>query len=670
MNINVDLKKYVKKVTRNFDPFVVETYSVIPTNAKGGILKRGPDDQTYINFPELINIVPRGCSDLYCDGKLIQSLRGLTKFDGTTNIDEDEAPYEGALEDERTSSFLDSKKIDEWESKGILETSFQEKANGKFAICRIFEHEGKRWMFGGSKNVHVVVPFDEEIKGTDLHFDILKAIKKEVVNKVKEIINKTLVGEYVDGMHLVYTEQPYIVFFDHTLSLNKTRDVLPSICTKPTTQMLKQIREMTDQEGVVIMYKNKDTGEICRQKHKTIWYIILRSWRESISFKKRTNAAELSNLLKTKLMSRNQTYLHLSEDQLNYWYLEADKFSQWFFSSHYQFSDVGPFSKIGMARVWKDYTLRNEKKEQRKEEIKEEEVKEEEEKEVKEYLECIEYYDSILPLSKKVPVLVIMRGLPGTGKSTVAKKLYDVLTFNNVTCEIFNTDSYFIDQNGVDQNGVNQNGVYRFDEKMLHENHQKNLDSFLKSTAHVKIVDNTNLGQKEYQPYYYDAVVKKGYVCICLCTKLDSLDVLVKRNIHQVPLRSLDRMCSKYNGLKNRNVPMYIGAFPSQKDINISYEQKTPLHVTCEFLGGHPQKSQVIKYLNLLGTCVDFEITGISKNECGVAYVCDNPLIDGNHITLSTFEGKKPVDVGTHIKPENITNIQPFHISCIISAMF
>ena len=58
---------------------------------------------------------------------------------------------------------------------------------------------------------------------------------------------------------------------------------------------------------------------------------------------------------------------------------------------------------------------------------------------------------------KNVKELVLMRGLPGSGKSTKAKKIAGQIGV------VFSTDDFFM-----------VNGQYKYDPKMIGEYHQKN----------------------------------------------------------------------------------------------------------------------------------------------------------------------------------------------------
>ena len=84
-------------------------------------------------------------------------------------------------------------------------------------------------------------------------------------------------------------------------------------------------------------------------------------------------------------------------------------------------------------------------------------------------------------------VVIIMRGVPGCGKSYLAHQLQG----NGV---VLSTDDYFI----------NYQGQYIFDRNQLHLAHdwnQNRADKEMKSGTNPVVIDNTNLEAWEMQPY-------------------------------------------------------------------------------------------------------------------------------------------------------------------------
>lgn len=95
-------------------------------------------------------------------------------------------------------------------------------------------------------------------------------------------------------------------------------------------------------------------------------------------------------------------------------------------------------------------------------------------------------------IKRQEKLLIIMRGVPGSGKSYLAHQLKG----NGV---VFSTDDYFI----------NYQGQYLFDRNQLgeaHEWNQKRANEALKSGTNPVVIDNTNLEAWEMQPYIFMAL--------------------------------------------------------------------------------------------------------------------------------------------------------------------
>lgn len=86
--------------------------------------------------------------------------------------------------------------------------------------------------------------------------------------------------------------------------------------------------------------------------------------------------------------------------------------------------------------------------------------------------------------SKSGRILYLMRGLPGSGKSNLAKRL---------TKNVFSTDDYFM-----------KNGKYEFDFEQIeqaHEWNRKQVNKAMSKGIQKVAVDNTNSSAWEMTPY-------------------------------------------------------------------------------------------------------------------------------------------------------------------------
>jgi predicted kinase len=126
--------------------------------------------------------------------------------------------------------------------------------------------------------------------------------------------------------------------------------------------------------------------------------------------------------------------------------------------------------------------------------------------------------------------VIIMRGLPGAGKSTYIKKHYP----NAVVCS---ADKYFL----------NEQGEYNFNPLFIGAAHRHCLRMFLYNVALKEeciIVDNTNITTIEWIPYYRIAEAM-DYSCEIIEVNVDP-KVCVERNIHGVPELTISKMASKW----------------------------------------------------------------------------------------------------------------------------
>ena len=622
-----ELKHLVKIHINSTAGFTTYTYTV-KANGK-------PDDEVYAAYPQLVQLVPRGYSQLFKNDQLIVTLTGLEKFTATTQLDDD------AYEESRVV-VTDCAVAKQWEDDGQLSVTWLEKANGKFLTFVLFEYNGTRYLFGGSKTQHVVCDLFRAngkfipTHGKQLHYVIIDEILSNLSllpdEQIDSLMNKTVIGEYVDGNHLVYVDKPYAVYFNtHGTDLPTVRHLLPEQKTMPTVDQLMSVRQLRDTEGVVIIYKNLTTNTCIRQKHKTIWYIILRSWREVIcQMSQKSSFDDLYKRVARRTEERaNSNWLQLPANVLLEWLTLARLFCNWLPNSSYMYKDVKYDSIIGMARVMYAFNNRTE----------EPAPKVSEPMSINTILLTPVYFNLIVELAKhQAPVTVVMSGLPGSGKTTVANMLIDVCKLYT-SIERFSTDDLFVTE-----------GKYQFDPTKLVANHKANYQAFCNSTATIKIIDNTSLTPNEYNNYFTHTRYTGG-ICILLATKETDIDVL-SRNVHGVNRTKLKQMAAKR---KEPQLPSYYGVFVYGLS-EYKYEQKTPLHVTCAYVGGSykTHASLPLAVHNALGKQFEITIKHLHIGVAGNALIvdCDAPCdieFRIKHITLTTNVNYKPADVGKEL---------------------
>lgn len=138
---------------------------------------------------------------------------------------------------------------------------------------------------------------------------------------------------------------------------------------------------------------------------------------------------------------------------------------------------------------------------------------------------------------------IILRGLPGSGKSYKAK---EILTSEGITRErynehVFSTDSYFY-------NG----SKYQFDPSKLSMFHNLNLTRFISALAEnnpLVVCDNTNICHWEYAAYL--AAAKALDYEIEVIDIGDTLDaefqkLCAARNQHKVSLTLIEKMANDF----------------------------------------------------------------------------------------------------------------------------
>lgn len=165
--------------------------------------------------------------------------------------------------------------------------------------------------------------------------------------------------------------------------------------------------------------------------------------------------------------------------------------------------------------------------------------------------------------SKAIRIVIINRGIPSLGKSTMAFAIKDLLNRNECQVAIHSTDCYFI-----------QNGRYTFDSKKSGRYHQKNKRAFLqdlKSGVDVVICDNTNLSPLD-TIYYTGAAREFGYFILLLSfhpRDIDShISTLSSRKksalSHRVPENVIKQMMAEYI----RCNPLLENGHPKQMDVS------------------------------------------------------------------------------------------------------
>jgi len=139
------------------------------------------------------------------------------------------------------------------------------------------------------------------------------------------------------------------------------------------------------------------------------------------------------------------------------------------------------------------------------------------------------YEKSRAPDNPEQLTLYLMRGLPGSGKSTVAKKL----AHNGI---ILSTDNYWM-----------SNGQYQYDPAEITTAHQWNQEraneAMMQGVSPI-VIDNTNVQLWQMKPYV-ESALKYGYEVKFAESNTpwkSNAEELAKRNQHDVPQDVIEQM--------------------------------------------------------------------------------------------------------------------------------
>lgn len=149
--------------------------------------------------------------------------------------------------------------------------------------------------------------------------------------------------------------------------------------------------------------------------------------------------------------------------------------------------------------------------------------------------------------SAAAKLLIIMRGLPGSGKSFLAKGVYDSHVNDGKSCIIHSTDNFHLELDPTN----NKRMVYVFKPEKLGYFHKQNLLHTIASMeigVDCVIVDNTNTTWKEVKPYV-EAAKNAGYridILDPITTWAFDVNECAKKNTHGVPKEAIQRMKDRW----------------------------------------------------------------------------------------------------------------------------
>ena len=134
-------------------------------------------------------------------------------------------------------------------------------------------------------------------------------------------------------------------------------------------------------------------------------------------------------------------------------------------------------------------------------------------------------------------IIYLCRGLPGSGKSFIARKLVG-------NGQIFSTDDYW----------YIKNGTYDFDITKLgtaHKWNQRRVEKAVNVGISPIVIDNTNVTLKDAKTYKkaFENAITLGYKIKIVVPETEwvtNVDELFTRNSHNVPRETIEKMLNKW----------------------------------------------------------------------------------------------------------------------------
>ena len=281
------------------------------------------------------------------------------------------------------AQIFDPSLVARWQAAGTLRITRESKENGKFAIVKFFEFEGRVLAVGGSKAHHVVVSPETidaviaDVENRLLLSQIFACIKDQwsrLAGLFSSLPDRmSLVGELCDGMHFVPIDgDPHVVWFglfgEGGASMDPQRAIedirgagLPSVeCNEvdPTRDIGDIIREARrgSGEGVVMYFSDSETGQVVLAKNKTAVYILKRMTREIL----KTGGYNLYGRLPARIAEAHE-YHQLNTAAAARVCVQLFALSEWMMSQKIPVSCldfIGPGTLDGLkgfANVWREF---------------------------------------------------------------------------------------------------------------------------------------------------------------------------------------------------------------------------------------------------------------------------------------------------------------------------
>lgn len=508
--------------------------------------KRQPDDQIYSDNLELVDLVPRAFSILTQSSTIIGVIMGNKKFSGKSPLDEDPDDI-NSTKIETNLKIYNHNEIKDWAKSRLLEIIRTEKLNGKNAVLTICRDlEDNLVIFGGSKNSHRAIRLEdvsnkqvlEEILSDSQIFPQLTAdIFRSISDQIHLIVSSsqimdfflndggTLVGEYCDGEHFTRGDNR-VHWFSMTVDGNSQNPIqsltlfnnigLPSTDFEKVFDLESDISDLENiyqlskcgmEEGDVLYLRNTHTGKIILVKTKSTRYITFRFMRQCLL----RGYKSIEDVIKRFIDASE--YHGLNTDAAIIATRKLMNFGIWMMKKQLPVKILGhmPVHSVkgilphGFYNYWSQYIL---------EEGNHNDLifhPEDFRGEFNSDNYLFSCRDSLYEIRNKIerPIVVMIQGLQGSGKSTMGKYISNFLTNNGIKTCYVEQDEYFGDTNST------QGALYH----MIRDS----------NGPEVIILTRCNVNPKQYQKYlnifqvencrvlfFTPEKVDTQYVAICL----------------------------------------------------------------------------------------------------------------------------------------------------------
>ena len=423
-----------------------------------------PDEDIVYRDNNIRLLIPRGLCFIFANNIWIHTLYGHPKFGN----------FGDYLPDNCTTKNMES-------ANNIVKKIFRSKENGECAHWSAFMYNDIIYEIYGSKNVHLIVRSNNWKTDLDLYTDqrynfalkmarLINSYEKTLAINYLVASTNTLCGEgcFCDSQHFVDYVTDRMFFFavtgkrygitnsivkispldidDFIKSLN-LNPVLETICCdriEDQKEIENYFELANNSEGAVVSYLNANNETIYIHKHKNINYVYERALREQMK--------NNSNSLKIKERFKNIHIIHPKHNELLNKLL---KFNAWYRQSNLSKEERDNFFSNWVNMMKKFESLSPEEQNR------------------------FEQIHNIYETQTNALTVFILVGIPGSGKSLLARSIKKIFDINNVS-------GYHLEQDMFGSNVLYQKAIA---EKM--ENKDINYLILAKSNHNKAVRENT-----------------------------------------------------------------------------------------------------------------------------------------------------------------------------------